>query len=189
MPDNDGQFKLYDPFGNVIMHGSMSAVTECIVDSQARADVAAEMAEAAETIGLLEHKEDQFRARQVRSLSDGLATLGHRLDAVEQRHAERIRQAAADEARRIQAQLDALPDPDDPDAAMVRPTGELHALEPNAPERRAQLAAAEQDQGDLPRQLTKAVPPNLGTDPVIDPSELAHGPGPPPPVAISLNEL
>jgi|SRR6266581_2121999 len=77
------------------------------------------------------------------------------------------------------------PDIDDP-ATYANPTGELHSLAPSAPERRKQLAA-QQEQGDLPNELVRKAPPTLGTDPVVDPAELAHGPGPAPPVAISLN--
>jgi hypothetical protein len=51
----------------------------------------------------------------------------------------------------------------------------------------APSAAGARDQGTLPNELVRKAPPTLGTDPVVDPAELAHGPGPAPPVAISLN--
>jgi hypothetical protein len=184
------EFKLLDPDNNIIMRGSLSAVTECIVDSRARADAISLLEDAAKAVGLLEQQqqhEAQLREREVRAFCDGIAALARRLDALEQRRAEHARQAAEDEARAIQQKLDAMPDPDDPNAALEHPTGELHQVEANAPARRAQLAAG--DQGDLPREITRDVPPDLGTEPVFDPAELAHPQQPPAqPVAVSLNE-
>jgi hypothetical protein len=39
----------------------------------------------------------------------------------------------------------------------------------------------------LPNELVRKAPPGVGTDPVLDPAELAHGPDPAaPPIAIDL---
>jgi hypothetical protein len=102
--------------------------------------------DAAKAAGLLEQQQDherQLHRRQVRAFIDGVAAIGRRLDAIEQRHAERDRQAAADEARRLQQQIASWPDPDSTDApALYEPSGELHTLAPSGPENRAQLTAA-----------------------------------------------
>jgi hypothetical protein len=191
MTDNDGQFKLYGPIGDLIARGSMSALTERVLDSRARAHAISLLEDAAKAVGLLEAQQDheqQLRQRQVRAFVDGVAAIGRRLDAVEQRHAERARQAAADEARAIQQQIDSWPDPDSADPFPHHsPGGELHALEPPNLGDKQQLAAA-RDQGDLPRELLKGAPPLTGNYPEPDPDKLAHPQDPPAqPVAISLN--
>jgi hypothetical protein len=176
-PDPHG-FRLLDPYGNVIAHGSATEALAPLPDSSVRADAISLLHDAAKAIGLIEAQQEhaaQLRQREISTFCDGVASLGRRLDALEQQHASRARQAAADEAHRIQAAIDALPDPDDP--AAYQPTGELH-----------QVAATARDQGDLPREVTRDVPPDPGTDPEFDPAELSHGPdAPAQPVAISLN--
>ena len=55
-----------------------------------------------------------------------------RLDAIIAQRADHARRdaerEAEEEAKRIQAELDALPDPDDPDPDAHHPTGDLHSL-------------------------------------------------------------
>jgi hypothetical protein len=119
MTEPNGQFHLYGPSGDLIAHGSMSALTERVLDSKARNDAISLLEDAAKAVGLLEQQQDyeqQLRQREVRAFCDGVAAIGRRLDALEATRAARARHAAADEARRIQEKLDALPDPDDPSA-------------------------------------------------------------------------
>jgi hypothetical protein len=111
------QFKLYGPNGELIMHGSMAACTEPILGSVARADAYSLKIDAIKARSLINQQKvaaDQLRQRQTRAFCDSVVTLGHRMDTLEQRRAERARREAEDEERRIQAKLDALPDPDDP---------------------------------------------------------------------------
>jgi hypothetical protein len=111
------QFKLYGPNGELLMSGSRSAVTEPILDSVARADAYSLKIDAIKARSLMKQQKvaaDQLRQRQFHAFCDSVTTLGRRLDTLEQQRAKRARREAEDEARRIQAKLDALPDPDDP---------------------------------------------------------------------------
>ena len=187
----DQQFKLYGPDGRIIASGSMSAVTERILDSKARSDSLSLLNDAAYALGLIEKQElaarrldserEQLTEQKVRMLCDSAARLAIRFDNYEQRRIARNRRDAEEEQQQIQARLAALPDPDEPDP--FSPSGELHDLPPAEPG-----TTTIDNQGDLPAELNKAAPPPLGTDPIYDPKDLAHPPDPPAqPVAISLN--
>ena len=160
---------------------SHSAVMERILDSKARRNALSIINDAEHAKGQLQTirereralrvAEDAFRADVAAFDQDILQQLLDRIAALET-------QLTAIEAARTQQKLDSLPDIDDP--ASYEPGGELHSVAPKQPQ-------ATTDQGDLPNELVRKAPPTLGTDPVTDPRELAHGPGPAPPVAISLN--
>jgi hypothetical protein len=61
-----------------------------------------------------------------------IAHLSTRLDAIIAQRADQARRdaerEAEEEAKRIQAELNALPDPDDPDPDAHHPAGDLHSL-------------------------------------------------------------
>jgi hypothetical protein len=138
--------------------GSLDAVMERIVDSEARADAAQLLVDAAVALGQIERQkqqEQQLIARGMQTLNDSIAALTKRMDALEARRTERAQQAADAEAQRIQEKLDRLPDPDDPRAPgddTHQPGGELHALQPSEEHDREQLAA-----GDSVRQADRRV--------------------------------
>jgi hypothetical protein len=102
----------------------------------------------------------------IRTLNDGITRLTHRIDAEVARRARRRKaaelKAAEDEARRIQAKLDAGPDPDDPESYG---TG-LTPLPASHPEDKRQLRAShmgsDDAEGDLPEDLLKTVPAPAG---------------------------
>lgn len=173
MSDPDTRlFTLTGPAGEVIMRGSMSAVTEQILDTPARAEAEELLIDAARACGLIEdiaQREQALRQDSVQRLFDGIATINRRMDTFVEHRQFMAREAADEEARRIQSMLDALPSPDDPDPALHghTPTGDLSPLPPT------QHPVIE-DQGDLPNELKKGAPPLTGTDPEPDPAKLAH---------------
>jgi hypothetical protein len=89
------------------------------VDAEARRD----SAETAQRIA--EAMVDTARVSMVNRLCEGVTDLGRRLDVLEHR-------AHVQERKRVRAELDALPDPEDPDSdpATHHPTGGLHSLGP-----------------------------------------------------------
>ena len=161
-------FKLYGPDGQLIMSGAMSSCMEHIPDSRARNQLLDEVrkmrADAAEA------QATQARAHEsaVRAFCDGVNRLSHRLDALELKHADRKRRDA--EARR-QAEEQAVanylansPDPDNP--ASYEDEGELTTHGPSHDEDKRQLRAItagdDDNEGDLPKDLTRSVPPTSG---------------------------
>jgi hypothetical protein len=109
----------------------------------------------------------QARARDasIRTLTDGITRLTHRIDAEVARRARRRKAAelktAEDEARRIQAKLDAGPDPDDPASY----GSGLTPLPASHPEDKRQLATSHMGsdaEGDLPEDLLNTVPAPAG---------------------------
>ena len=181
-------FKLYGPSGDVIMTGSMNAIMERLPDTSARNDALSTMLDTAVKQVEAEEKLEDARACAAQILADGITRLTSRLDAFEVRREEQQRldeqEAEREQQRRVQAMLDALPDPDDPDlgdpTGIIPPTratgaelesddGDLeikHAVDP-------ELYGPADDEGpsDLPRELEKDVPPPSGsyTDPKPDP--------------------
>lgn len=115
---------------DAIITGSMSAVMENIVDSHARADAIEQAAravedavEAQELAAEAERLQEMAKANTVQMITDTIDRVTSRLDAYIARRDAEEEEA---EAQRIEAQLAALPDPDDP--ATHVPGGELHTL-------------------------------------------------------------
>jgi hypothetical protein len=139
------------------------------------------MAKAAEVAQL----QSMARACNVIAFADSIDRLAGRLDAFTARRDARRRadaeREAEEESQRIQAKLDALPDPDDPHAFTPSAGGELHPL----PGKEEAAPLRSEDQGNLPEELQKGVPPAPGTYPN---SELPKPPVVSQPVSISLNE-
>jgi hypothetical protein len=124
--------------------------------------------------------------RKKLEIVDNVLKLTYRLDAEIARRAGRSRaKRDAEEQKRkeqqqIQAQLDELPDQDDP--AQHFPGGELHDLPP---------VPTAQDQGALPNELQEGAPAHSGHFIETDPDKLAYPYDPKQvnqPVSISLNK-
>jgi hypothetical protein len=102
------------------------------------------------------------------------------MDALEAEEREQQKLDAEEEQRQIQQMLDELPDPDAPSHG-----GDLTHHGPVDKER---YGAGEDDQGELPKELTEEIPPEPGTyfdpDP-DDPDPLPTFRDPP---STSLNE-
>jgi hypothetical protein len=190
--DPDQMFKLFDHTGKIIASGSMSAVTEPILDSKSRAaahQLVRDAALAEEKIAEQKEHEQALRERQVHAFCDGITRLTRRLDELEEQRAEQTRQDEEEEQRRIQNYLDSLPNPDDEPQPHVPGThyntGDLHSIPASSPEDRGQLEA---DQGALPASLRKGAPPESGNYPEVDPSKLAYPESPTQraPIAVSM---
>jgi hypothetical protein len=187
-------FKLTSPTGEVIMTGSLDALMERLPDTHARNDALESMLKIACDAVEAEEKLEDARACATKILHDGITRLSARMDAFEKRRAISMKRAHAEAQRsdqqRVQAMLDALPDPDDP--------------EPHSFDRKEREATpADQDPEGIipaPEDPTGASidPDDVGlegvtaTRPVTDPLDLAHPPAPntkqvPQPVSISLN--
>ena len=137
--------------GNSIMHGSLSAVMERIIDSRAPNDALDLLNQAADALTQLEHTRDQetqIVARGLQTLVGSIDAISRRLDSIESQRADQARQDAEAEAERVQAQLDQLPDPDEPNApAFYHPSGELHTV---APSNAQPTADEDHDPGSMP---------------------------------------
>jgi hypothetical protein len=136
------------PPSNAIAHGSLDAVMEHIVDSQARSDAEDLLTRAAEAVGSLETiqaQKDQLFARSIQALNDSLGHLTRRMDALETRRADDARRVAEQnaareqQAREAEEELEAEPPPGYPQDAVPAleledevppPGGELHAHPP-----------------------------------------------------------
>jgi hypothetical protein len=125
-----------------------------------------------------ERKQLENRTRQILTFCDSVNKLSRRIANYEAEMAIR-KQRAADEAERekqerIQSELDALPDPDDPHS-----WGELTPHPASQPEDIEQVKAGEDDaetdpdpvkdagQGDLPTELTEQIPAPTGNYPAL----------------------
>lgn len=119
-----------------IVVGDMRQVFEYIPQSVARNDAMAELERARFTADQIKGIQEKTRAVQVSMLADSVTHLSSRMDALVTRRAERARRdaerEAEEEAKRIQAELDALPDPDDPEPLIHHNTGDLHPLPPTS---------------------------------------------------------
>ena len=104
---------------DAIVVGPLSEVTEYIGQSIARADAVAELNRARFTADQIARVQSVTRAVQVATLADTIKQLDARLNTLAQRRADaasaRRRRDEEEEQKRIQAELDALPDPDAPD--------------------------------------------------------------------------
>jgi hypothetical protein len=184
---------------NAIAVGNLDAIFRNLPDTNARSAALARADAVMSRIEDAEQEQDLTRATQIGIFADCVDALTRRLDAFEERLAEQARQdaeeAEREEQQQIQAELDALPDPDNPGPFHG---GELSVIPASTPEDERQLAAIEGDdgEGDLPPELLKRTPPELGTDPIVssklhDPAKFGYPPDPPEvaqPISVSLNE-
>jgi hypothetical protein len=114
--DPQPQFKLLAPDGTCIATGSMSAITERILDSTSRRaaqQLIADAAKAGETLNELRQERKAAFNDNLRLARAKLSALVRRMDAVEAEEKEQQRLDAEEEQRQIQHMLDELPDPDE----------------------------------------------------------------------------
>jgi hypothetical protein len=168
---------------DAIVVGSLSEVMEYIPHSVARTEATSRLVEAEAHMARTEQLQEMARACNVMAFADSINHLTSRLDALTVRRDARIRrdeeEAEREEQEQIQAMLDALPSPDDPQPLTHHNTGGLSPLPPPEDPSRAALEASDDmdNVGDLPRELSD--PP----EPVPEPKGRVM----PQPTAISLN--
>jgi hypothetical protein len=131
---------------DAIAVGSMSAVMEHLPDTIARQDAINRLDEGMAKAAEVAQLQSMARACNVIAFADSIDRLTGRLDAFTarrdaQRRADAAREAE-EEAKRIQAELDALPDPDDPNPF----SGKSEKPEPSL---------EVEDDGELPEALAK----------------------------------
>jgi hypothetical protein len=153
LPD-DGHFRLTAPDGSIIARGSLSALMERVNQSVPRMNAEQAIAAAAKAIqrerddkvradsldrreAEIKAREDAARAADLRRFVDGVSALTARMDALEQ--------------ERNQRTLDALPDPDSPQADDLEAV--LEAPGPKHREREQELAEAEEAIGSKDDEL------------------------------------
>jgi hypothetical protein len=156
-----------------IITGNLSQVTEYIPQSIVRNERDQQLAQAERDAEETERFHDEVRACAAQILTDGIVRLNERLDQFEARKAEREDQQRRDEeeaeAAAIEAELAALPDPDDPDVLGNPPAtgddGDFQETKPPPdterydPEGELRNEAAS---GDMPKTLDKGAPPQSG---------------------------
>jgi hypothetical protein len=173
-PDRPPMFRLLDPHGVEIAKGSMSAVSELILDSKSRKAAEALLCDAAAAVGTIDsinsradaviererevaERERRLQADAVQRFRDSIDDLAARIDAHEQ--------------ARIADELARLPDPDDPRSHAEH--GELEPHGPSHPADREVLEAtlereaddADAGMGDLPSELQLPAAPLSETEP------------------------
>jgi hypothetical protein len=173
-----------------IVVGNIDQVFEYIPQSVARDDAMKELEAARFTHEQIAHAQERTRAVQVLMLNEALDRLTSRQDSFATKQRERRKEAKARrdaaEAKRIQAALDALPDPDDPHAFASTPA-KIRDDEPPAPlSKDAEPSLKLEDQSNLPNELLEGVPPAPATYP-IDPDP-DKGTVYPQPISVSLNK-
>jgi hypothetical protein len=160
---------------NAILIGFLSTILEYLPDTHARNESIARLDEGQARAAKVDQLQAMARACNVMAFADAVKRLTGRLDAFAARRQEKARRDAEEaerkEAERIQAQLDSLPDPDDPDPLAH------HEVPPSEkPEPPLELESGTKDQaGDLPEELEDLPEPETE-------------PKGPPPTAIQANE-
>jgi hypothetical protein len=188
-----GSFKLLDHHGNIIASGASSHDAMApLPDSAARKAMLAEWAQYKADAAEAKLQQERAQEAQARAFCDGVARLDHRIGAEERKRAKEARRKAKEDAEREkkanQAKLDAQPDPDDPASWEG---GELTTHPPSHPgdtqQLRAITAGGKDDadnEGDLPLDLTRSVPPTPGNyawPPLDEPAKQ------PQPISVQLN--
>jgi hypothetical protein len=193
MPDpTPGSFRLFDHLGNVLAHGATA--TEAMAplpDSAERNRFLAELRQLRADAEEAKATQARVHKAQVHAFCDGVARLSRRLDALEVKHSDEKRRKkkakAQREKRAISDYLAQLPDPDNP--ASYGDEGELTTHAPSHLEDKEQLRAItagdDDNEGDLPPDLKRSVPPTPGNyawPPLDQPAKQV-----PQPTAIQLN--
>jgi hypothetical protein len=153
-----------------IVVGPMSEVMEYIGGSIARIEKEQRLAQAERDAEETAKYQDEVRVCALQILGDGLTRLNERIDQFETRKQGRAdqlqREAEEAETARIEEELAALPDPDDPEAFENLHTmgddGDFEAVKPKPdvkldPEHRNEAAT-----GVLPTELEEGAPPEPG---------------------------
>jgi hypothetical protein len=154
---------------SAIAHGPLSAIMEHVLGSRARADAEAlvkRAADAAEQEREREQREQELLSDGIRAIADGILKLSHRLDTLEQsRDARRKLDAASEATRQMREFPKDAPNPDRLADEMLAPSGELRPLGAKDPAEHQPVAS---DQGNLPRELERGAPPELGNYPTLE---------------------
>ena len=171
------------PPNALMIGGPLSQVMQCIPDTVARRDSIRTLQAARLDAAVITQAQKATRALQAAAFADSVDALIHRMDTLETKRAEaRAAKAKADAAReqkQIADYLNTLPSPDEPEAVIYSPGGEMHAVSPSN---------TDDNEGDLPSELSRATPPPPGDYPLDDPAELNNAqPKNRAPVAVSLN--
>ena len=120
---------------DAIVVGPYNEVLAYIPQSVARNDALEELEHARFTADQIASMQEKTRAVQATMLSDSVKHLSARLDSFLTRRDEQRRRDAEreeeEEQQRLQAELDALPNPDDPDA--YTPGSEMHPAKSTPP--------------------------------------------------------
>jgi hypothetical protein len=190
-----GNFRLLGPNGEVIMSGAHATCMELIPGSKARSELLANLRQMRADAAAASALQARAQASAVRAFCDSVIQLQHRLDTFERKLDARKRKEAkerkAREAKAIADRLASLPDADD--AASYGDPLTTHG--PSHPFDKEQLHAInmgtskddadDDNQGDLPEDLTRSVPPTSGkyAYPCLDdpPRQVSQ------PIAVSLN--
>jgi hypothetical protein len=170
---------------NALAIGPLDVVMQNLPDTHARTDsIRAHKAARIDAMAT-EQRQKATRALQIAAFADSVNSICKRMDALEARRSKKLRQIAAQkdaaEQKQIADYLNTLPDPDNPPASHVN-TGDLSPLPPTN--------TGDDNEGDLPAELSRATPPPPGNYPLDNPAELDE-----PlqskyrqPIAVSLNE-
>jgi hypothetical protein len=172
------------PSPESIVIGPMSEVMEYIGGSNARNEKEQQIAQAVRDAEQTERHQQEVRECAAQILADGLTHLSERMDQFETRKQERAdqlqRQAEAAEVARIETELAALPDPDNPlatgddgDLEAIKPPPDTKKFDPNNPDPDAPAsgdtaeggdvsARTEAATGSMPKELDKGAPPQPG---------------------------
>jgi hypothetical protein len=178
-----------------IAWGSKQSVVKCSFNPETQNQTERLIADANAALDRLAQAYDQYGVdrQTLQDACDKVVQNAIRLDEMAQQkiaeEQEEQQRKADEEAARIQADrlkqaLDALAT----STATHHPSGDLHTVDPSAPQREEQLQQSlgdaggvplsygnvpmsyergTGDQGDLPKELTEKVPPELGTEPSV----------------------
>jgi hypothetical protein len=115
-----------------IAWGSGSLIRDFFDSQHARIRADAALARADSTMAHAQAQSRRAASASIAAFDAALRALTHRIDALEATHRAREKADAEAEARRLQAQIDELPDPDDhnPGTALYPPAGDLTAIHP-----------------------------------------------------------
>jgi hypothetical protein len=208
-----------DADGKEVMTGKLSKLAEHLPDTPARDAALSSMLKTAAEAVEAEQRRDQALASTAQMISDAVERLMARVDREEQCRAEQERikaeQAEQEEQQRIQDELAALPDPDNPDPfgaagdddqLSVHPAVDPERYGPTEDDAEAPVKPVlsygrvptsyirkKDATADLPEGVESRAPAPLGTDPIYDPKDLAYPPPrsakqTPQPIDVSLHE-
>ena len=141
------------PPANAISWGGGKIVQEFMDAAGTRKKANALLARADDARAALVEDKEQLLHTRLNVFHEMLDAMQHRMDQLEARLAAEAKADAEAEQREILAQLDQLPDIDDPEGpAIYGPSGELHTLEPT---QSPGTTEDENDMGALPASLTR----------------------------------
>jgi hypothetical protein len=174
MTDPNEMFSIVlGPRPEALVIGPKSEVMEYIGGSVARNEKEAKLAQAERDAKETERFHDEVMAHAAQILTDGMARLNERIDQYEARRQARAdqqkRDAEAAEIARIEAMINALPDPDDPtalgddgDLKATKPPPDTEKYDPENPDLWDPEDVEDAVTGAMPKELDKGAPPEAG---------------------------